>query len=61
MYIGLSRDGQDRRLGSSAESVIGRDFGVSSQTEYPPKSTYNIRHDASNGSLGSASPNSVLI
>ena len=55
-----TRDRQDR-IGSSADSIIGRTGSV--QGDYPPRSlqNYNPRKGGQNGSLRSASPNSVLI
>ena len=55
-----ARDRQDR-VGSSADSIIGRTG--SAQGDCPPRSlhNYNPRTGGQNGSLRSASPNSVLI
>ncbi|KAK3174401.1 hypothetical protein OEA41_001647 [Lepraria neglecta] len=55
-----ARDRQDR-IGSSANSIIGRTGSV--QGDYPPRSlqNHNSRKGGQNGSLRSASPNSVLI
>lgn len=55
-----ARERQDR-VGSSTDSIIGR--AASMQGDYPPRSlhNYNSRKGGQDGSLRSASPNSVLI
>ena len=54
-------EGRDR-IGSSAESVAGRvSGGGSTQSDRPPRANHNMRNGMRNGSVRSASPNSVLI
>lgn len=60
---GSTRDGQEL-VGGSGESITGRPSGAGSlQSDHPPRALQNqhTRNGPHNGSIRSASPNSVLI